>query len=167
MINIADSTDFLPLLNAVLITDLFGILLSNMGLLKSEVLKNWYSTYNLSAVIADVSIILIVLIIARAIYYKVFETFSLVNFIGLAVVLQIAHDLLFAVFFTSVPRGLNKMIDTFKDYAKELSYKAVVADSVMMIMSSLIASYLLNKNNNTNTIVLISSMYLLPYLLYN
>lgn len=167
MSNIADSTAFLPLLNAVLITDLFGILLSNMGILKSEVLKNWYSTYNLSAVIADVSIILIVLIITRAIYYKVFETFSLVNFIGLAVVLQIAHDLLFAVFFTSVPRGLNKMIDTFKDYAKELSYKAVVADSVMMIMSSLIASYLLNKNNNTNTIVLISSMYLLPYLLYN
>ena len=138
-----------------------------MGLLKSEVLKNWYSTYNLSAVIADVSIILIVLIITRAIYYKVFETFSLVNFIGLAVVLQIAHDLLFAVFFSSVPRGLNKMIDTFKDYASEMSYKAVLADSVMMIMSSLIASYLLNKNNNTNTIVLISSMYLLPYLLYN
>lgn len=167
MSNIADSTAFLPLLNAVLITDLFGILLSNMGLLKSEVLKNWYSTYNLSAVIADVSIILIVLIITRAIYYKVFETFSLVNFIGLAVVLQIAHDLLFAVFFSSVPRGLNKMIDTFKDYASEMSYKAVLADSVMMIMSSLIASYLLNKNNNTNTIVLISSMYLLPYLLYN
>lgn len=167
MSNIADSTAFLPLLNAVLITDLFGILLSNMGILKSEVLKNWYSTYNLSAVIADVSIILIVLIITRAIYYKVFETFSLVSFIGLAVVLQIAHDLLFAVFFSSVPRGVNRMIDTFKDYAKELSYKAVVADSVMMIMSSLIASYLLNKNNNTNTIVLISSMYLLPYLLYN
>ena len=167
MSNIADSTAFLPLLNAVLITDLFGILLSNMGLLKSEVLKNWYSTYNLSAVIADVSIILIVLIITRAIYYKVFETFSLVNFIGLAVVLQIAHDLLFAVFFSSVPRGLNKMIDTFKDYASEMSYKAVLADSVMMIMSSLIATYLLNKNNNTNTIVLISSMYLLPYLLYN
>jgi hypothetical protein len=167
MSNIVDSTSFLPLLNAVLITDLFGILLSNMGLLKSEVLKNWYLTYNFSAVIADVSIILIVLIIARAIYYKIFDTFSLFNFIGLAVVLQIAHDLLFAVFFSSVPRGINRMIDTFKDYAKELSYKAVVADSVMMIMSSLIASYLLNKNNNTNTIVLISSMYLLPYLLYN
>ena len=133
MSNIADSTAFLPLLNAVLITDLFGILLSNMGLLKSEVLKNWYSTYNLSAVIADVSIILIVLIITRAIYYKVFETFSLVNFIGLAVVLQIAHDLLFAVFFSSVPRGLNKMIDTFKDYAKEISFYAIIGDSLMII----------------------------------
>jgi len=165
--NIVDFMGFLPLLNAVLITDLFGILLSNMGVLQSKVLKNWYSQYNLSAVIADVLIILLVLILARAIYYSVFDKFSLLNFIVLAVILQIAHDLLFAVFFNSIPRGLNKMIDTFKDYAKELSYKAVIADSAMMIMSSLIASYLVNKNDNTNTIVLISSMYLLPYLLYN
>ena len=61
----------------------------------------------------------------------------------------------------------NKMIDTFKDYAKEVSYKAILADSGMMIMSCLIASYLVNKNTNTNIIVLISFLYLLPYLLYN
>ena len=165
--NIADYTEFLPLLNAVLITDLFVISLLNMGAFKSEILRKWYSQYNLSAVIADVLIILIVLIITRSIYYSVFDTFSLLKFVILAVLLQIAHDLLFAAFFSIVPRGTNKMLDTFKDYASEMSYKAVIADSGMMIMSCLIASYLVNKNNNTNTIVLISSMYLLPYLLYN
>ena len=61
-----DVKDYLPLLNAVLITDLFGILLSNMGIIKSDILKEWYSKYNLTAVIADVSIILIVLIIGRS-----------------------------------------------------------------------------------------------------
>ena len=138
-----------------------------MGAFKSEILRKWYSQYNLSAVIADVLIILIVLIITRSIYYSVFDTFSLLKFVILAVLLQIAHDLLFAAFFSIVPRGTNKMLDTFKDYASEMSYKAVIADSGMMIMSCLIASYLVNKNNNTNTIVLISSVYLLPYLLYN
>ena len=59
------------------------------------------------------------------------------------------------------------MIDTFKDYANDVSYKAILADSGMMIMSCLIASYLANKNTNTNIIVLISFLYLLPYLLYN
>ena len=165
--NIADYTGFLPLLNAVLITDLFVISLLNMGAFKSEILRKWYSQYNLSAVIADVLIILIVLIITRSIYYSVFDTFSLLKFVILAVLLQIAHDLLFAAFFSIVPRGTNKMLDTFKDYASEMSYKAVIADSGMMIMSCLIASYLVNKNNNTNTIVLISFVYLLPYLLYN
>jgi hypothetical protein len=168
--NIADFNninDYLPLLNAVLITDLFVILLANTKVFNSQVLKKWYSQYNLSAVIADVLIILIVLIITRFIYYYVFESFSILKFIGLAVILQITHDILFYVLFTNIPRGVNKMIDTFKDYAKEASYKAILADSGMMIMASLIAYYLVNQNTNTNIIVLIVSLYLLPYLLYN
>jgi len=168
--NIADFNninDYLPLLTSVLITDLFVILLLNTQVIKSRVLRQWYSQYNLSAVIADVLIILIVLIITRAIYYYVFDSFSIGKFIILAVILQITHDILFYVFFRNIPRGVNKMIDTFKDYANEISYKAIISDSGMMIMSCLIASYLVNKNTNTNIIVLISSLYLLPYLLYN
>ncbi len=159
--------DYLPLFNAVLITDLFVIFLLNTRVIKSQVLRQWYSQYNLSAVIADVLIILIGLIITRAIYYYVFDTFSIVKFIILAVIVQIIHDILFFVFFSNIPRGVNKMLDTFKDYAKDVSYKAILADSGMMIMSCLIASYLVNKSTNTNIIVLISFLYLLPYLLYN
>ena len=165
--NFDNINDYLPLFNAVLITDLFVILLLNIRVIKSQVLRQWYSQYNLSAVIADVLIILIVLIITRAIYYYVFDSFSIGKFIMLAVILQITHDILFYVFFKNIPRGVNKMIDTFKDYANEMSYKAILADSGMMIMSCVIASYLVNKNTNTNIIVLISSLYLLPYLLYN
>ena len=168
--NIADFNninDYLPLFNAVLITDLFVILLLNIRIIKSKVLRQWYLQYNLSAVIADVLIILIGLIITRAIYYYVFKTFSLFKFIILAVVVQIAHDILFYILFSNIPRGVNKMIDTFKDYANEVSYKAILADSGMIIMACLIASYLVNKTLNTNLIILIISVYLLPYLLYN
>ena len=168
--NIADfsnTNDYLPLFNAVLITDLFVIFLLNITVIKSQVLRQWYSKYNLSAVIADVLIILIGLIITRAIYYYVFDSFSILKFIILAVLVQITHDILFYVLFSNIPRGVNKMIDTFKDYATDVSYKAILADSGMMIMSCLIAFYLVNKNTNTNIIVLISFVYLLPYLLYN
>ena len=168
--NIADFNninDYLPLLNAVLITDLFVILLLNIRIIKSQVLRQWYLQYNLSAVIADVLIILIGLIITRAIYYYVFESFSILKFIILAVAVQVTHDVLFYIFFSNIPRGINKMLDTFKDYANDVSYKAILADSGMMIMSCLIASYLVNKNTNINIIVLISFVYLLPYLLYN
>jgi hypothetical protein len=167
IVNFSNTSDYLPLLNAVLITDLFVILLLNTNVIKSQVLRKWYSKYNLSAVIADVLIILIGLIITRAIYYYVFETFSLLKFTILAVLVQITHDILFYMFFRSMPRGLNKMVDTFKDYANEVSYRAIFADSGMMIMSCILASYLVNKNMNINIIVLISFLYLLPYLLYN
>ena len=165
--NFNNINDYLPLFNAILITDLFVIFLLNTRVIKSQVLRKWYSQYNLSAVIADVLIILIGLIITRAIYNYVFNSFSIVKFIILALIVQITHDILFYVFFINMPRGVNKMVDTFKDYAKESSYKAILADSGMMIMSCLIASYLVNKSTNTNIIVLISFLYLLPYLLYN
>jgi hypothetical protein len=165
--NFNNINDYLPLFNAVLITDLFVIFLLNINVIKSQVLRKWYLLYNLSAVIADILIILIGLIITRAIYYYIFDEFSLLKFIIIAVIVQIIHDILFYIFFSNTPRGLNKMLDTFKDYATDVSYKAIFADSGMVIMACLIASYLVNKNTNTNIIVLISSLYLLPYLLYN
>jgi len=168
--NIADFNqihDYLPLLNAVLITDIFVILLSNMGVIQSKVLRQWYLQYNLSAVMADVFIILLVLILTRFLYYYVFDKFSILKFIALSVLLQVIHDVSFYLLFSNIPRGVNKMMDTFKDYAKEASYKAILSDSGMMVMSCLLASYLVHQSTNTNIIVLISFLYVLPYLLYN
>jgi hypothetical protein len=165
--NFSNTADYLPLLNGVLITDLFVILLLNTNIIKSLVLKEWYKKYNLSAVIADVLIICIGLIITRFLYYSFFSTFSIVKFIGLAVSIQIIHDILFYILFKNVPRGLNRMLDTFKDYANEVSYKAILSDSGMMIMAAFITSYLASRNLNTNVIVLILTVYVLPYLLYN
>ena len=165
--NFYNTNDYLPLFNAVLITDLFVILLLNTNIIESKVLREWYTKYNLSAVIADVFIILIGLIITRAIYYYVFDRFSILSFIILAVAVQVIHDVLFYLFFKNVPRGVNKMLDTFKDYAKEASYKAILSDSGMMILSCLLASFLVNQSTNTNIITFVVIVYLLPYFLYN
>ena len=165
--NFNNTNDYIPLFNAVLITDLFVILLLNTNIIKSRVLREWYDKYNLSAVIADVLIILIGLIIVRAIYYSVFNEFSIIKFAFLAVVVQMIHDILFYIFFTNVPRGINQMLDTFKDYADEVSYKAILSDSGMMIMASFIASYLASQSANTNMIVMIASLYIMPYFIYN
>ena len=165
--NFSNTKDYLPLLTGVLITDMFVILLLNMKLINSQVLRKWYSEYNLSAVIADVLIILIGLIIARAIYYYIFDKFSILKFILVAVVVQVIHDILFYILFKNVPRGMNRMLDTFKDYANEVSYKAIISDSGMMVMAAIIASYLAGESLNKNIIVLVVSVYMLPYLLYN
>ena len=165
--NFSNTRDYLPLLNGVLFTDLFVILLSNARVIDSRVLRKWYEEYNLSAVIADILIILIGLIIVRALYYRIFSQFSIFKFIALALMVQFAHDMLFYAFFKSVPKGMNRMLDTFKDYAGEVSYKAVLADGGMMVMAALVASYLAGLTLNANIIVLIILLYLLPYLLYN
>jgi len=163
-----NTSDYLSILNGALITDLFVIFLLIFGSINSKVLVEWYRKYNLSAVIADVLIIFIGIIIARFVYPYVFgESFSLIKFIGLAVVIQILHDILFYYMFKLVPRGKNMMLDTFKDYANEVGFKAILSDSLMIISTCLLSSYFVSLNLNTNIIILIVAVYILPYAIYN
>ena len=159
--------NYLALLNAVLLTDICVILLSIFGIIKSKVLKEWYVNYNLSAVIADVLIIVLVIILSKIIYPFFFgNRENIILFICLAVVIQIMHDLSFYYFFSVIPKGANRMLDTFKAYAKENSYKAILSDSVMIVSSCLLYSYFSSFNLDTNMILLIVLVYLVPYLVY-
>ena len=159
--------DYLPLLNAVIITDLLFMIFIALRLINSKVLKEWYEKYTLSAVIADVLIIMIWLLITNKLYYYIFKEFSLIKFIILALIIQIIHDILFYIFISIIPRGKNKMIDTFKDYAKEVSFFAIIGDSLMIISACILFYYLIKMDTNTNIIILIVSLYIMPYLLYN
>jgi hypothetical protein len=139
----------------------------NLGVINSKVLKEWYRSYNLSAVIADVLIIMIVILITKKIYNYIFKEFSLNKFILLALIIQIIHDILFYILITIIPKGSNRMIDTFKDYAKEVSYGAIIGDSLMIITACILFNYFEKMDTNTNIIILIVSLYILPYILNN
>jgi len=68
------------------------------------------------------------------------------NLLLTAVVIQIIHDILFYLLVISpLPIGTNKMIDLFKSYASENSYKIIIADSIMMASTILIAQQLHGK----------------------
>ena len=164
--NFNNTNDYISILSAVIITDLIVILLLNINLIKTKSLKSWYNKFNLSAVIADVLVIVLVLILTRYLYYKIFKEFSIIKFIVLALSLQITHDILFYIMITLIPKGSNRMIDVFKEYANEVSYWAIIADSLMMISSSLLAYYFVNLDMNTNIIILIIAIYIIPYMIY-
>jgi hypothetical protein len=164
--NFSDTADYLPILNGVLITDLVVILFLISGVIKSKVLQQWYRDLSLSAVIADVLIIVIGIIIARFLYPYIFAKYSLLKFILLAVGIQVIHDILFYLLCISVPRGKSKILDIFKDYGKEKGTGAIMADSLMMVSSILIASHLKGHLFNTNIITLIIGVYIVPYMLY-
>lgn len=164
--NFNDTSDYLPLLNGVLITDLLVIALLIGGVIQSKMLQKWYNELSLSAVIADVLIIVLGIILARFLYPYIFAKYSLLKFILLTVGIQITHDILFYFFCTSVPRGKSRILDIFKDYGKEMGTRAIMADSLMMISSILIATYLKGLTLNANMITLILAVYLVPYMLY-
>ena len=162
-----NTNDYLPILTAILIVDIIGIILSYANIIPSALLRIWYQRFLLSAVLADVLVLFLFVIIARAIYPYIFDKFSIINFILLMIVIQVIHDILFYIMLTLIPRGSNQMIDIFKDFADEVSYHVIIGDSIMVISVGLIASYLANFDTNTNIIIFAVLLYLLQYLLYN
>lgn len=159
--------DYLPLFNAVLITDILVIILLLVGVIHSKTLSAWYKELNLSAVICDVLVIFLVIVLTRFLYKYIFEKFVLWKFILLAIFLQIIHDLSFYKFILSVPRGKSLIVDLFKNYGGEGGFLALFADSLMMVSSCLLMTLLSSFSTNLNLIILVISVYLVPYLIYS
>ena len=157
--------NYLPILNGCICSDIIIIFLLYNGVFNSIFLKKWYKKYQLSAFIADILIIFIGIIITRFLYKYFFVSFNIWKFTGLALIIQIIHDILFYLFFASVPRGYNGMLDFFKDYAKEVKAGAILGDSFMMIIACLLSSIFATYSLNTNIIILIIATYFIPYLI--
>ena len=93
--------DYLPIITAILIVDMAIMFLSFTDIIQSKFLRIWYEKFKLSAILADISLIFLVIIFVRAIYYYIFDKFSIINFILLIVAVQIIHDILFYIMIIS------------------------------------------------------------------
>jgi len=163
--NFTNVNDYLPILNGCINADLIILFLVFHKFFKSNYLKKWYKKYQLSAVLADVLILFIVIILARFLYKYLFTSFSIWKFTGLALCIQIIHDILFYLLFSSVPQGYNSMLDFFKLYAKEVGVGAIIGDSFMMILACLLSSHFATYSLNYNIILLVISLYFFPYMI--
>jgi hypothetical protein len=56
------------------------------------------------------------------------------------------------------------MLDFFKDYAREVGVGAILGDSFMMILACLLSSNFATYSLNSNIIILIFSLYFVPYM---
>jgi len=159
--------DYLPILNGSLIAELIVLfIVYYTPYFNSKYLMKWYETYRLSAVIADVFILVIGLILARGVFHFFSLSWNFWTFLATVLIIQILHDFLFYVFFTTLPLGTNRMLDLFKDYAQEVSAGAIFGDSFMIAITVFLSSLFAHNTLNTNLIIFIFSFYLLPYFLF-
>jgi hypothetical protein len=165
--NFNNVNDYLPILTAALMVDMFILIRMASGSLKIHSLTKWYKEFGLSAVLADVLSIVIGIILTRFLYPLFFKEYSLFFFLLLTCGIQITHDLSFAVLFNSIPRNKSVILDVFKDYAKEVGITILLADALMMISTILLASFIATYSTNSILILLIVALYILPYLLYS
>jgi len=171
--NYKNTYDLLYILVAVLFVDVFVIFLVRFAPeIFGQSLNRWYDLFGLNAVIADVLIIVIGFVIARYIYTAWVKPkygegkWSPLQFTGVAVVVQLIHDLAFYFgIITQVPRGANMMIDVFKDYS-EGGAKILAGDAAMMVGSSLLAMGLKSQPVHIVAAFSLVVSYILPYVLF-
>jgi len=132
-------------------------------------LNVWYNRFKLSAVLADILIILVGFGITRYIYSEyIYPTYDWnpLYFTGTALGVQLVHDVLFYLgILKQVPRGSNGMIDTMKEYAEGGGYKILAGDAAMVAGSSVAAMLLKAAPVHINIAVALVALYALPYIL--
>jgi hypothetical protein len=129
-------------------------------------LNKWYSEFGLLAVISDVTIIAIGFALARWVFNTWFAGQGLWTFLGLLVVIQAIHDILFYVgVIVPIPRGVNAMMDVFKEYAASGGAKIIAGDAALMLGSAAIFLGLERLPAAGQWFVGLLTAYALPYIL--
>lgn len=151
------------LLTATAWVDFAVIVISKLFPL-TKALGTWYSKFGLVAIGSDILIIVLGIALAMLISPGI----SGWNLVGLAVLIQVVHDILFyLVVILGVPSGQNAIIDLFKSYAAEGSWKIIVADAGMVAASVFLMEYLENRvSDDVIGFLGILAVYSLLYILY-
>jgi hypothetical protein len=154
--------DITSLVSSVIWVDLVGIILSKYKVL-GESLYQWYIQYGLTAVLSDCLVIILGILLTDILFPKS----SLIQFILIALVIQLIHDYLFYIFvILKVNPGENSIIDLFKKYADAHGHNILIADSIMTLSTILI--YTVLKRMNSQIVFFIGSLgaYAMTYIIY-
>jgi hypothetical protein len=126
-------------------------------------LDKWYAQFGIVAVLSDCLVIILGILIAQ---FLVPGASTLV-LAAVSIAVQIVHDYLFYIFvILGLPKGHNTMIDLFKEYANENSWKILVADSTMIGSTVVLADLLSEYSDNVVSFVGLFGAYALTYIIY-
>ena len=159
---------FVPIFASIVLVDtIIMIMNANNIIFKSNKLQEWYSDYGISAMLMDCLIIFLYIIGGRLLLQHSKMKLNVINMILCTVLVQIVGDLIFYGLFMIIPRGSSKIMDFFKDYAKEIHYHALWSDAVMMILSILFSQiFIVGLNSRNQLILLITMIYISQYALH-
>lgn len=95
----------------------------------TKALSTWYADFGLVAIGSDVLIIVLGIALAKLLV----PAATGLALVGVAVAIQLIHDILFYIGVIQLaPAGHNRILDLFKRYAGEGSWKILLADAAMV-----------------------------------
>ena len=126
-------------------------------------LDKWYASFGIVAVISDCLVIVLGILLAQ--FLVPTAGVGLLALVSIGI--QIVHDYLFYLLvILRVPRGQNSMIDLFKEYATENSWKILMADSIMIGSTVVLADWMTDIRSDIVSFVGLLGVYALTYIIY-
>ena len=126
-------------------------------------IKAWYDKFGIVAVVSDVTSVILGIMIALFISPSA-SGWTLALY---SVIVQVIHDVLYYILIVrQLPRGRNAVIDLMKDYAEEVSWGPIVADSAIIL--STVGLYILLKGQSKERMAFIAfaALYSISYVVY-
>jgi hypothetical protein len=132
---------------AAIIVDTIGgyiLLLTKSG----KTIRQWYNQFTIGAYSMDIASLTIGTYLATLLTPNFYIQLLYVIIIGLI------HDTSFALFLNSINTKSSKILEFFKDYAKEYGKKILLVDALMLVSTLLVSNYLFNTFSNVNIVFL-------------
>lgn len=148
-----------------------------------ELINIWYDKFGLVAIMLDMLIVLIGFWITQKLYTYFFGASSISSstssnkitlwdslwkFLIIFLVVQIIHDILFYLLVLKNSKGSNAIFDLINSYGNKHGIYTILGDSLMVILSVIMAWILLNNEVKFSTYVIciLCSLYIIGYALY-
>jgi len=154
------------LILSILLLDVIVLFVCRYYLPPAHPLNTWYDKYGILAVTADVASIAIGFAVARYLFNTFFPSSGLIGFLLLLVGFQALHDICFYLFVIQpIPRGVNGLMDIFKDYARVSGPLIIPGDSGLMLGSAALFVLLSQLPAQGQIFAALMTVYTLPYIL--
>ena len=166
--NINNTSLYLPILTASSIVDTVGLFVWRYTSKPDAPINKWYDRFSLSAYTADVLSIVLGIVLTQIVTTWVGGAWNPVFFCGIAVLIQMAHDLFFGtVVVPLIPKGHNSIMDLMKEYTKIKNPEGILlVDAIYMIVASLLTMMFASLPISYSWFSLLWCLYSTMYVLY-
>lgn len=159
---------WLPIVTAACLVDTAGLFVWRFTAEPDGPINVWYDKFGLAAYNADVLSIILGVMLTQIVTTFIGGPWNPILFVIVAVIIQMVHDVLFAVLVVpAVPKGQNAIMDLMRKYTHiDFPQGILIVDAVYMILASLLAMLLVSVNPSFSWITLIITLYATMYVLY-
>ncbi|NBO60547.1 MAG: hypothetical protein EBU82_06190 [Flavobacteriia bacterium] len=166
--NYTNTNLYLPILAASSIVDTAGLFVWRYTSKPNSPINKWYDRFGLSAYTADVLSIALGVVLTQLVTSWMGGAWNPWVFCGMAVVVQMAHDLFFGnVIVPMIPKGHNSIMDLMKEYVKIKNPGGIlIVDAIYMIVASLLTMTFASMSPFSSWFALLWTIYITMYVLY-